>query len=345
MCCWETKSGFWVSQKNFRLELIMFISGPCIVGAEGVKRSIFVSCLITGYSLPSLHNNILISVSYYKPKFEKTFVVDIRKLFGCVRGNIDENVKVGIWIINKLLPHSQDPVAHKQHYQKFSTHVAATTHNSVKYHITRVIMLEPEEVKLILDIELYNLSTNSNTILSRWYLHKLLTVRRKNLVKYIALEVEYHIVNHQQNLKQLKLSRSNGISTREKEMTVDSMLPANTFQESSTRSVISVRDSVEGYINRFIMHKLELNTLSVEKDKKLELIHISKKGIFSVRVGNEEFSVIEDNLKIYVDGSTGSEVRSMIHGGTHTVNCKAILGLLLMAMSDVFTSNYQRVGS
>lgn len=175
----------------------MFISGPCIVGAEGVKRSIFVSCLITGYSLPSLHNNILISVSYYKPKFEKTFVVDIRKLFGCVRGNIDENVKVGIWIINKLLPHSQDPVAHKQHYQvldlstynvttlqekeetvnsmlpnqfqKFSTHVAATTHNSVKYHITRVIMLEPEEVKLILDIELYNLSTNSNTILSRWY--------------------------------------------------------------------------------------------------------------------------------------------------------------------------------
>lgn len=50
------------------------------------------------------------------------------------------------------------------------------------------------------------------------------------------------------------------------------------------------------------MRKLELNTLSVEKDKRLELIHSSKEGIFSVWVGNEKFSVIEDNLKIHVDG-------------------------------------------
>lgn len=211
--------------------IIMFISGPCIVGAEGVKRSIFVSCLITGYSLPSLHNNILISVSYYKPKFEKTFVVDIRKLFGCVRGNIDENVKVGIWIINKLLPHSQDPVAHKQHYQvldlstsndttlqgkeeivnsmlknqfhKFSTHVAAIAHNSVKYHINRIAMLESGEFKVILVTALHKLSTDNSTefLLGRWCWHKLFrTVGRKSPDKYVALAVAYDIVNYQQNL-------------------------------------------------------------------------------------------------------------------------------------------------
>lgn len=225
----------------------MFISGPCIVGAEGMKRSSSVSGLITCYSLSQLYNNIFISVSYYKPEFEKIFFVGIQKLFGCVRGSIDENVEVSIWIINRLLPHSQESVSHKQHYQvqeistsnvttlqgkeqivnsmltnqfqKFSTLVAATTHNSVKYDITRVVMLEPEEVKVILDTALHKLSTDSSTrsLLSRWCYHKLLTVRRKSLVKYIALASEYRILNHQQNLKQLKLPKSNGISTREKE--------------------------------------------------------------------------------------------------------------------------------
>ncbi|XP_026391312.1 uncharacterized protein LOC113286891 [Papaver somniferum] len=79
------------------------------------------------------------------------------------------------------------------------------------------------------------------------------------------------------------------------------------------------------------------------QDKKLELIPSSKEVIFSIRYGNEKFSVLEDNLKIHSHGSTGSELRSLILKGTHTVDFKSIPNLLLKAGNDALTIIYLAV--
>ncbi|RZC45030.1 hypothetical protein C5167_037984 [Papaver somniferum] len=126
-----------------------------------------------------------------------------------------------------------------------------------------------------------------------------------------VLEAVIRNCHKKESGQQLQLSKSTGIATEGKEIAVESMLPVNTSQESSKRIAISAHDSVEGrHVRRFIMHKLEMNTSSVEKDTHLELTHTSKE-VISVRDGKEKFYVLEGNLKIHVDGSTGSECRSL----------------------------------
>lgn len=74
----EMESGYWVSRKNFRVEVIMSISGLCTVDAERWNRLSSVLGLTTGYSL--IYSNIFMRPSYYKPELGKIIVVNLGQL-------------------------------------------------------------------------------------------------------------------------------------------------------------------------------------------------------------------------------------------------------------------------